>query len=68
MRAVKRKRDPDETKDLKTLIAEVIPDSERWMDTPNRHFGARKPKDLIGTEFEGELRNLVRAVKYGMFS
>ena len=68
MRAVKRVRDPDETADLKSLILSVVPDAEHWMDTPNRHFGGMKPKDLIGTDKEKHLRNLVRAVKLGMFS
>ena len=68
MKAVKRVRDPDETVDLRTLILSVVPDAEHWMDTPNPHFDFAKPKDLIGTEREKHLRNLVRAVKNGMFS
>ena len=65
---VKRRRDPDETVDIRKLIMEVVPDAEQWMDSPNRHFGLMKPADLIGTDKEIHLRNLVRAVKLGMFS
>jgi hypothetical protein len=68
MRAVKRTRDPDETKDMRTLIAEVIPDAERWMDTPHYLLGGYQPKDLIGTDKEEPLRNLVRSIKIGMLS
>jgi Protein of unknown function (DUF2384) len=68
MRAIKRIRDPDETADITGLILRVVPDGERWMDTPNAHFEGLKPKDLIGTDKEKHLRNLVRAVKTGMFS
>ena len=70
MLAAKRKYkpDPDLTRDIRELIMEVVPDAERWMDTPNRHFGLMKPADLIGTDKEIHLRNLVRAVKLGMFS
>ncbi|HZW33241.1 MAG TPA: antitoxin Xre/MbcA/ParS toxin-binding domain-containing protein [Isosphaeraceae bacterium] len=68
MKAARRLRDPDETVDLRTLILNVVPDAEHWMDTPNPHFDLAKPKDLIGTEKEKHLRNLVRAVKNGMFS
>jgi hypothetical protein len=68
MKVAKRVRDPDETVDLRTLILSVVPDAERWMDTPNPHFDLAKPKDLIGTDKEKHLRNLVRAVKNGMFS
>jgi hypothetical protein len=66
MRAVKRKRDPDETRDMRTLIAEVIPDWERWIETPHYLLGGYKPKDLIGTDKEEPLRNLVRSIKIGM--
>ena len=65
MRAVKRVRDPDETADLKGLILSVVPDAEHWMDTPHYLLGGNKPKDLIGTDKEGPLRNLVRAIKIG---
>jgi Protein of unknown function (DUF2384) len=68
MRAVKRTRDPDETADINELISTIVPDAERWIDTPNAHFGGMKPKELIGTDKEKHLRNLVRAVKTGMFS
>ena len=43
MKAVKRTRrtrDPDETKDIKTLIAEVIPNWEWWIDTSRRSAAA----------------------------
>jgi len=67
-KTVKRVRDPDETRDLRELIMDVIPDAEHWIDTPNRHFDLKTPADLIGTDKEIHLRNLVRAVKQGMFS
>jgi hypothetical protein len=62
------KRDPDEQVDIKSLIAEVVRDSERWMDTPHELLGGYKPRDLIGNPHEGELRALVRSIKIGMFS
>ncbi len=61
-------RDPDEQVEIESLIAEVIPDSARWMDTPHERLGAHKPRELIGTDREVLLRNLVRAIKNGMFS
>jgi len=66
MRAVKRARDPDETADMRNLILKVIPDPEQWMDTPHYLLGGNKPKDLIGTDKEEPLRDLVRAIKIGM--
>ncbi len=68
MKKVKHVPDPDLTADLRELILDVVPDGEHWIDTPNPHFGLKKPADLIGTDKEIHLRNLVRAVKQGMFS
>jgi hypothetical protein len=66
--AVQAKRDPDETVDLKTLIAEVVADPEVWMDTPHDLLGGKKPNELVGTANEQQLRELARAIKIGMFS
>jgi hypothetical protein len=68
MKTVKRVRDPDQTRDLRELIMDVIPDAEHWIDSPNPHFGGKTPADLIGTDKEEHLRNLVRAFKMGMSS
>ncbi len=65
MKKVKRVRDPDETRDLRELVLDVVPDAERWIETPNPHFDGLKPADLIGTEKERHLRNLVRAIQIG---
>jgi hypothetical protein len=65
---VKRRRDPDETMDIGKLIREVIPGAEQWMEIPHNLLGGYKPKDLIGTDKEIHLRNLVRSIKLGLFS
>jgi uncharacterized protein (DUF2384 family) len=44
----------------------MIPDSDRWLDTPHTWFGGRKPRELIGTQDERELRNLIRGIRYGI--
>ena len=33
--------DPDETKPIRDLIDEVIPQSDFWLDTPNDLFGGK---------------------------
>lgn len=66
--ATKRQRDPDETASLDGLIAEVVHDPEQWKRTPNDVLGGRKPTDLIGTDHEERLRELLRALKVGMAS
>jgi hypothetical protein len=59
-------RDPDETADIHDLISDVVSDPEPWLDPPNDRLGGKKPKDLIGTDKEVHLRDLARAIKYGM--
>ena len=69
--------DPDETRDIRELIEEVIPEPELWLETPNANLGGKTPREVIwvrpdAPEF-GELptsmkvRRMVRAVKYGLF-
>jgi hypothetical protein len=59
---------PDATRDIFLLIEEVIPDPEQWIDAPNAHFDGKTPRQAIESGEELFVRNLVLAVKYGMFS
>jgi hypothetical protein len=68
MPIIETEQDPDEQVDLESLIAEVVADPDQWMDTPNDQLGGCKPRELIGTSREGQLRNLARSIKIGMFS
>ncbi len=61
-------RDPDECVDIKSLIAEVIDRPDEWMNHPNDQLGGKKPRELIGTDHEERVRELVRAIKIGMFT
>jgi hypothetical protein len=61
-------RDPDEQVEIESLISEVIDDPDRWLDTPHPMLGGLKPREMIGTDSEVRLRELVRAIKIGMFS
>ena len=65
---VKPVSDPDETADLETLMAEVVPDAETWKQTPNPVLGGRRPIDLLRSPQEQVLRDLLRAAKHGMSS
>jgi hypothetical protein len=60
--------DPDETRDIRELIAEVVPHSESWIHTPHELLGGQSPADLFGTEQEERVRELTRAIKHGVFS
>jgi hypothetical protein len=58
---------PDEPPDIVEHVRQVIPDAERWLDTPNHNFCYVTPRSLIGTEQEWFLRSLLRAIKYGLY-
>jgi uncharacterized protein (DUF2384 family) len=57
---------PGEKKDIHQEIKTLIAEPAQWLDTPNDQLGGRKPKDLIGTDREQLLRDLLRAIKYGI--
>jgi hypothetical protein len=59
---------PGEDADIVKEPENQIPDASTWLDTPNSRFGGDKPRDLIGTDRKWNLRNVLRAIKYGQFS
>jgi hypothetical protein len=56
---------PGEHRDVVQDVKSVIQDADTWLDTPNDRLGGQKPRDLINTPDEIQLRYLVRAIKYG---
>jgi len=59
---------PTEVQDtLLTEIAEIVQDTDLWLDTPNERFGGQRPRALLRSE-KGRaiLHDLVQAVKHGM--
>ena len=59
---------PEESDDILVDVADAIPNAAQWLDAPNPHFGLETPRSQIGTDQEWFLRNMLRMVKYGMFS
>jgi hypothetical protein len=49
-------------------IRAMIPDWERWLDLPHIWFGGRRPRELLGTEDEKEIRYLLRGIRLGVMS
>ena len=60
--------DPDRDAPIMQLVHEVVPDPYVWIITPNPHFALKRPVDLIGTDWEVHLRNMLGAAKQGSFS
>jgi len=46
---------------------DLLQHPEEWLDWPNPNLGGRKPNDLIGTEDEPLLHNLLDCASLGMF-
>jgi uncharacterized protein (DUF2384 family) len=57
---------PGEKEDIHQEIKTLIAEPATWLDTPNDQLGGQKPRDLIGTAREAVLRDLLRAIKYGL--
>ena len=57
---------PDETPDIYKEVGQIVRDPDHWLAMPNDQLGGRKPKDLIGTDHEQHLRDLLRAIRHGM--
>jgi hypothetical protein len=59
---------PGESPDIRQDVADLIARPDEWMDTPNNQLGGEKPRDFVGTNREQLLRDLLRAVKYGLIT
>lgn len=49
------------------LVYDVLQYPEEWLRTPNHQFGNRRPIDLLGTDEEEKVRDLLRAADAGIF-
>ena len=58
---------PVRSTDLDDLLTAVVDDPEAWLSSPSAQFGGRKPADLIGTNEETKVVQLLQAVDQGLF-
>lgn len=56
---------PDIIEDVKKAFPGY---ADEWLDTPNPLVGGARPRDVIGTEQEKELRYYLRGIRDGIFS
>ena len=54
-------------KNVLVLIDTVVSNPVVWVGTPCPQLGVRKPIDLIGTDEEAKVVNLLSAVDHGLF-
>jgi hypothetical protein len=55
------------SRELDKLLADVIDNPDIWMSTPTIQFGGRPPAELVGTEEEFKIFDILRAVDQGLF-
>ncbi len=60
--------DPDLSKDLKTLVAELFDDPQAWLDAPHPILGGETPRELAKNHPAGDprVRGLLRGLKHGI--
>jgi len=56
----------DESSNIVDDVSKVVPNANAWLDSPNNSLGGERPRDLIGTDMEPELRYLLRGIKDGI--
>jgi hypothetical protein len=59
---------PGEKADIREDVAKLIPDPEKWLDSPHSQLAYLRPRDLIGTDREIVLRDLLRAIIYRLMT
>jgi hypothetical protein len=52
---------------LDELLAAVIDNPDIWLSTPSVQFGGRRPGELVGTEEEFKIFDILHAVDQGLF-
>jgi hypothetical protein len=61
--ALLKEESPDILDDVRKYWGDAADD---WLDSPNAWFDGRKPRELVGTEDEEAVRNLIRAIRTGI--
>jgi Protein of unknown function (DUF2384) len=53
--------------ELLKLLTGLVDHPKAWLTTPSAHFGGRRPGDLVGTDEEYKIVDLLQAVDQGLF-
>lgn len=59
---------PDEMPDLHEEVKRVVADPDLWLDTPHELLGGRTPNEVITQGEAQRVRDLLRAIKYGVMA
>lgn len=66
-KAGERPTQTEQTRSTLKLAGDVLENPDLWLITSNPQLGNRRPIDLIGTEEEFRVYNLLNAVNWGLF-
>ncbi len=58
---------PARSAELDELLIAVVDNPQIWMSTPSIQFGGRRPSELVGTEEEFKIFDILHAVDLGLF-
>jgi hypothetical protein len=59
---------PDETPDLREEVKRLVADPDLWLDTPHELLGGWTPNEVIVQGDPQRVRDLLRAIKYGVMA
>ncbi|HUO08265.1 MAG TPA: hypothetical protein VM008_08205 [Phycisphaerae bacterium] len=59
---------PGEHADLREDARELIDNGDAWFDTPNTRFYGKSAKEMVAEGREDFVRNVLRSIRYGMFT
>ena len=59
---------PDEIPDLREEVKRLVADPELWLDTPHELLGGQTPNEVIMQGDPQRVRDLLRAIKYGVMA
>ncbi len=67
IRTLEEQTPPDRQRSTLELASDVLENPVEWLRTSNTQLGNRRPIDLMGTEEEEKVFNLLHAVDQGLF-
>lgn len=59
---------PDEMPDLREEVKRLVADPDLWLDTPHELLGGQTPNEVIMQGDPQRVRDLLRAIKYGVMA
>ena len=59
---------PDEAPDVREEAKRIVADPDLWLVSPHEFLGGCSPKELLEQGKEQPVRDLLRAIKYGVMT